>query len=465
MIRLFYFAAVLLFTNLILANTDPLSIKLKDSQKLVQTFSADWKQEQAIHIAVLKNKNTKTYDLVPFLADKSQGVQELASLSLEDEPRIESLHVSKEFVTLIVNTKEGQEVLDFALDGSNSRKRKLGDEFENFKVKLRAEGVTHMLAYQEDTLHILSIENSNAINVQKRPVLGKTTDVLNELFDDNLQAIETMEFVEKGSISNSKVYLYDQVIYFTKDDPKASSTALVSVNLTDTTPITEVKVFNQEGISKIKDYNSFLNPEELLALSLGKEALQLRVLPIANPKDQSAVYDNAQLSQSKITANLDAFLKEASRSRNASTITTNATTDGSILVNLSYVNKKSYQYNWWFHNWMFNQMMWQQQMIQNNVNQMMHSVPTGFGPAPIEHTLYSISEEQIQFVITTSGLLENADNAQTNYIQIDKKSYLESLNKVKKHSELSAAFVKDGYSYIYLDKKTDRIELRFSNYN
>ena len=68
-------------------------------------------------------------------------------------------------------------------------------------------------------------------------------------------------------------------------------------------------------------------------------------------------------------------------------------------------------------------------------------------------------------MITPSGLIETKDSADTNYAQIDKESYLESLDKVRTFSELSAAFLKEGYSYIYLDKKNGILELRFSNYN
>ncbi|MAW95336.1 MULTISPECIES: hypothetical protein [unclassified Leeuwenhoekiella] len=467
MTRRFYFVSLLLlFTHILSANTDPLSIKLQDNQKLVQTFSADWKQEQAIHIAVLRNKDTKMYEVLPFLLDKSHNPKELSVISLTEEPQIESLHFSEDLVTILVNTKAGQEVLDFALDGSSSTKTALDKRFEDYKLKLRSDGVTHLLNYEDDTIHIASIKNSKAITTRDRPVIGRTAGLLEELFKDNLQAIETMDFVDRGSISTSKAYLYNNIISLTKDDPKASSTALVAVNLEETSPISEVQVFNQDAIQKIKDYNSFLNAEKLLALSLSKEELKLSALPIDNPEEQPTVYNNAQLAQSNIGANFNEFLKEASRSRNASTVTTNATTDGSVLVSLSYVDKKSYQYNWWFHHWMFhNQMMWQQQMMQNNLNQMMKSVPTGFGPAPVENVPYYDAEEQIQFVITPSGLIETKDSADTNYAQIDKESYLESLDKVRTFSELSAAFLKEGYSYIYLDKKNGILELRFSNYN
>ncbi|MCC4213010.1 hypothetical protein [Leeuwenhoekiella parthenopeia] len=467
MIRHYSFALVfLLFSNFLVAGIDPLSIKLQDNQKLVQTFSADWKQEQSIHIAVLKNKDTKMYEVLPFLLDKAQNLQKLAALSISEEPRIESLHFSNDLVTLLVTTKDGQEVLDFALDGSSSAKLELKDKFEDYKLKLRSDGVTHMINYEDNTLHIASIENSKNITTQDRPVTGRTADLLEELFKDNLQAIETMDFVDKGSISSAKAYLYDKVISFTKDDPKASSTAVVSVNLEETGPVSEVRVFNQDGIQKLKDYNSFLNPEQLLAISLSKESFKLDVLPIQNADEQSVTYDRAQLAKAEISSDLNEFISKASRSRNTTTITTNAIKEGAVLVTLSYVDKKAYQYNWWFHHWMFqNQMMWQQQMMQQNMNQMMQSVPTGFGPAAPGDAPFYDSDEEISFVLDASGVLKSATGVETTYAQIDQESYTESLKKKRSFSELSAAFLKEGYSYIYLDKDNDILELRFSNYN
>lgn len=107
----------------IFANSETLTIKLEDNEKLVQTFSADWKQEQSVHIAIVKNQDSKTFKLKPYLLDSSRNFHELAAIELEDEPRFESLHFSEELITLFISTKNGQEIIDIALDGNSSTKR------------------------------------------------------------------------------------------------------------------------------------------------------------------------------------------------------------------------------------------------------------------------------------------------------------------------------------------------------
>ncbi len=458
--------SILLFfifcTCSIFANSETLTIKLEENEKLVQTFSADWKQEQSVHLAIVKNQDSKSFKLKPYLLDSSRSFQELADVELEEEPRFESLHFSEELITLFISTKNGQEIIDIALDGSNSIKKDLGEFYEDYTLKLRQEGVTHLLKFDNETLHITSIENTKSIKDQERKASSRVSALLKDMFADNLQAIETLDFVDKGSISNSKAYVYDNRIYLTQDDVKSSSTNLIAIDLSSNDPISEVQVLNQNPFEKIKDYNSFLDPEKLVAVSLSKNQMSIGVSAINNADEEIKSYNQAQIANTKAIEDLDSFLNDASKSRNASTITTNLTANGERMLTVSYVNKSTYKYNWWLHHWMFHdQMIW-----QSNINTMMQSVPTGFGPAaPQNEFNYYKESDEIQLIINSSGFLKPVEHEKTRYSKIDKETYNESLKGVRHFRELSSAYLKDVYSYIYLDSQNNLLELRVSNYN
>ncbi|MGB5942732.1 MAG: hypothetical protein WBG71_07605 [Leeuwenhoekiella sp.] len=265
------------YVSSVSANTDPFSFPIQENQKLVNTFSTDWQQNISLHFAILKNRDSKTYDIQPFYVSEESNIQKLKPVTLDEEPEIMSLHVDNGAATTLLKLKNGIEVVDFSLDGSSTTNFSLGKETQDYKTILRSDGFSCLVNYADNNLKLIVIENSKSIRRQVRRVEKPIQQFFDDLYKNSLQTVETMEYLDKSSISESKCYADGDQLYFTLDNSKQASTSIVAIDITNNDPIDEayrVGTFNED---MLKDYNSFLVGNDLFGISVGKEDFQLQI--------------------------------------------------------------------------------------------------------------------------------------------------------------------------------------------
>jgi len=449
---------IMLLSVLIIFMTNPIKkgakdIKLNKKYKVENTFSGNTSGEDSFHLIIAKNTSSKAYDIIPYHFKDGETIK-LKTIPFDKEPSVLSFHNSRGKLSLITKSKEGKEekirVLDINLASGESKK---SDSFstDDFKAVIREKDKNILLYAKKEAITVVNALSATSTETIVVKPSKEAQEFFKSLSNNNIDAINTNEFVKNGSINDFRVYFEEGVLTLTQEDSKEGFTNAIQIPMDNNELTVDVKVFKNESLNgKIKKSTSYFSEDKLYQLKLRKEEAKLDVYSIgANTKATIDLLNAAFRKAVSDNNSAEKFLKNASKNANAPTVTINKTSIGDVKIRFDYVNKNSYNYRynwWWHHNWMMQQMMWQQQ-------QQIQMRASGFGPNPFEE-IFFIKDEKSHFEIglDLSGNIISPEGLETVYKDIDKKSYIEKLDDNKKLKHSSTVFTEKYFRYIAYNK-------------
>ena len=454
---------ILLFTITLFAIENPkTNIKLDKHYKIENTFSGDLSNENSFHLIFTKNKKSKKFDVFTYIFDGT-SVTELKPIESKKKLSVVSFHKKNNTLSLLLSYKnKGKKFLkEYTVDTTNneiiaSEAMNHEDFVASFREKNRS-----VLIYKTD--ETLVFKNFTSLQTVKTATytFSKKDDYIKEYFEDeSVEAVKTDEFVANGAIGTLRSYLKGDDIFFTKENQKKNTTALLKLSLnSERIEGNNIKIFtNKNNKKRFKKHTSYYNNDHLFLLGLNKKTGTIRIFDTNTSKELSSITIDSSIKEyikadSKFSG-IEKFLKKAGKNRFNPTITVNKTTTENLKVRIDYVDKDyNYHYNWWWHHHQF--MMWQNHMQMQQIN---FSRPGGFGPSQPSELPFYLAKEQKQkrffeIIIDSNGLLNNEANFETTFKDIDKKKHIDNLENKKKIKHKSSCFLDNSFRYIGYNKR------------
>jgi len=458
---------IILFTLLITFNfyaNNEFGFDLPENHKLEATYSADLKEKGSIHLLITKEKGEKYFYLIPYYISKNGDFKELKTTQLSNIPSIISHHYDHNVFTITSYNKEKKAltIIDInTSDGSSTLHQEIN--FPNITSLFRLDNRTVIINKKNKYLFVKEIKTISSNKSYKIDIPKDKLKLYKLITKENATPINQNEYVEKGAISNRKVYISGSNITFTYENSIINTTEVMKIDYINES--INLKSFGFSNNNKFLNFNTFIKENKLYTISSNKEDLVINLINLETEKVEKSISLNENLKD--IYSESESFLKNAKKGKMKPTLTVNKTKDENLLIRIDQVNQTSYQYNhdWWFHHWWFHQqMMWQQQqMIQNQQQQMINSIPNGFGPNPeIYYNINNIIEDivPIEFVINQEfEILKNASN-DTKHSNIDKSKYIEPIEKDKDITNISISFSDTEMKYVYQNKKDKKVYIK-----
>lgn len=450
---------------LFLCATNPIvsvkkEITIDEKYKVESTFSGNISGEDSFHLIIAKNTSSKAYDIIPYLYSDGE-IKKLKPIAFVNEPNVLSFHNNEGTLSLITKSKEDKSeqirVLDIDLSTGNSNKSNAFTT-DDFKTVIREDNKNILVYADKSTIKVLNAEGAESINEIKVEPEKSAQAFFKELSKVKIDAINTNEYVQNGSINDFRAYSENGVLTLTQENTKEGSTNLLQIPIDSET---DIKVGLQEFKGQslkggIKKSTSYFSGNKIYKLKLRKDEAKFDMFNLINQTNEKI--DLFSTDFQKFVSNkenADSFLKNASKNSNAPTVTINKAENGNVKIRFDYVNKNnySYRYNWWWHHqFMMQQMMWQQQQMQMR--------PTGFGPMPFEDIYYSkTSSSHFEIALDVNGNYINPEELITLHKDIDKKSYVEKIDENKKLKYSSTVFTKNTFRYLAYDKSSKSFKI------
>jgi len=466
-----FIITLLLSVSLSQAN-ELFKITLSKDQKLENTFSASLANNTTLHIAVISNKESKKYDLIPVYIDSQKQAKKLTKMVFDEIPVIVSYHLNNNIASLITHNEKKEElsILDFNLTTGASNVNKLKDEAFPDNV-FRLNNKTTLVYTEKEAINSITIENAGLVSYSGVKVPEEYQNKFKKFLKNNPQAINQNEYVKNGSINDARAYLKDDQIIFTENTKSFGADLYIFDFEKQTVDVSEFNFRNTE--TKYRGFNTYIQDENLFVVLNNKEDVLFKTQSIVDKTSTSEISIKNSLQQLKKEAKtLDNFLKASNKANMKPTVTLNKNDMGNFVVRLDYVNKNTYQYHhdWWFHHWMFHQ---NNMMMQRHIQMQTQNMSFGSGPNPEYfntlpeiYTTPSKEEEsyaiEFEYNINSKTIIEDG-NLNTTFKNIDKDSHLDEFENNKKMKEFTADFTENDFRYIYQDKKTKTIYIKYEN--
>jgi hypothetical protein len=454
------------------------SIILPKHYKTENTFSGNLSNKNSFHLIFTKNKKTKNYEVFSYLFD-GQNITKLKSLVSEKSYGVVSFHQKDDILSILFSYKKKKKSFIKRIDYNLISKEKNESEIiphEDFLTSIRQKERSILIYKNKDSFKVLSFLGASTKEVKEISFTGKK-DKLKTFFKDKpVSSIKTDEFVANGATSEVRLYFENNTLFFTKDSDIAVPVSIAGFQLnnkkTNTTQVLKIdlskeiispsfSIFTNSAGKKFKKRTSFYSNNILYQLGLSKKEGQINVSNISLAKTLKTIPLDGSLAQ-YIKGNdqfvgVEKFLKNAGKNKHNITITANKTNTDKIRLRVDYVDiTYSYNYNWWWHHQQF---MWHQQQHQMFIQQNIRSnIPRGFGPnqpsdIPVE--LFTVSKEKrfFEILIDANGVLSKDDLPKSIYKEINKKEYIDKLEKVSNFKMESSCFLEDSFRFIAYSKK------------
>lgn len=474
MTRSILFIAVLLITfSDALANTDPYKVTIPDNTKVVGTYSADFGATSTLHIVLLKNQDTKNFDLLPFFVSENNEVRKLATISVEREPSIISHHSNGSTVSMVSYDEKKKELTVYDLNTETGiHAIHTENDIKSPDNIFRLDDKTY-LVHQDERRRKLNVrvityaKGQDNISFDIDKSLKKEFELFTKFSQD---AINRNEFVKLGSINKRKAYLSEGQLIYTMDDEKSGLTEAMIFHLDGSAKV-EMSKFQNKALDKIKDYNSYIYNGDLFSAASNKEGMIFKVFDM-NSGDETKSFSLEEAmkkaNSGEANSSMQEYLREVSKAKMKSTVTVNATKEGKLLVRVDQVDKNTYNYhyNWWFHHWMWQQQIWHQQMMQQNIQNTINSLPKFTPNGEYYDEYYNVfgplkEEDGLEFVLDTNFDVAPEAGRETKFAIIDRDKYLKEFEDQKNLKEITAGFTSTNFRYIYMDKKTKEVFIAF----
>ena len=445
---------LLLISTSLVAN-DTFTYALEKHQKFEKTFSFDV-ENATIHLVIVKNKDTKKYDLIPFYMDGQQKVEQFKTSSFDDLPEIFSYHQNGDLVTISTIQDKFITVLDYNVK-NGSVIEKTWETKEKSQIKFIDDKKTKYIeSTDKETLELTTIINTEDVQTKKISVAKEFQKTIKSIFKEPVSVVDNQDFVRHGAISEIQGYFNDDKIYFTlynyfeKDIPE-----ILTIDI-DSGTITQTPIL-QNVLEKPNDFNAHIVDDKLFASFSTKEDLALQIYDAKTGVEIKSHTLNGALSEIKtIKSKRLAYLNKTKKFKNKTTISVNKTQDNNYAVVIDFVNRDTYHHNDWF--WLHN-MMFNQQMMLNT------GMPGGFGPKDFiteDIINYWAVEDSmpLEFVLDTNFNLLPEHNGITQKDFVDKQKYAKQLAENKAVFNSSIGFLEDEYRYIYTNKDEDVVTIK-----
>ncbi|MDR6301222.1 hypothetical protein [Mesonia maritima] len=463
------FLSLLVFSSGLLYATDEITFKLEKKQKLIGTFSGDINQEFSVHMIIFKDKNKDDYRIKPFFIDQNQQIKALDEVSFMEEPTIVSYHFEQESSNLsLLVSAEGEDenelhIID--INTQNNFQKRSKQPFKNSYLIVRLTDKSILINREDDNpeLKLVTIKNSDTSSEVNYNFEGENLEDFETIFDKKPEVINTKEFVENGSVNESKLYFSNNKLVFDYTSEDIYKTLQLNPDKKEEPHFQNIEI---SGFDKVKDVNSYIYKDKSFLFINDKEDISLQSYDV---NTGSKLMDNSLRKSLQNTIDkdiLDDFIKDSSRNRNGLTGTVNTTEDKKMLVTIDYVDTRTYNYNynWWFHHWFIHQqMMFQQQMMQQHQQmQMMNYGPNVSSYSDNENIYTKKEHKSIQLLIDTDFSV-STDEAKPERKKIDKEIYIKPLDDNRKIKEATLAFTQNSTRYLYYSKETDSFHIKSEN--
>lgn len=453
-------------------------IKLEKTQRVLSTFSGAIDETKTFHLILTKNLKAKKHNILPYIFENNT-ITEMPVIEFENKFELLSYHVKGEAITLITQTKIDREtsidVMDInTFDGSVLRSEQVFAS-DDLKTVLRGDDKNVLIYVVEKELAMVTINSAQDHTESYLTVNNENRDFINDLQNQPLDAINTSEYVQNGSINNYKAYLNNDDVVITKDHARYDDFKMVKLSTSiEGQQFSKIETVKNENIGKFKKSSAFMYGDKIFLLNVSKKEAQIDIVDAKDKSRKSLdLFSPELLSKSSNKESALDFSKKASKNANEPTITVNKSSKDSFKIRMDYVNKNNYNYYynwWWHHDCMMQNMMWQQnQMLQQQLqqqSQMMRNMSTGFGPNATQADFYidQISEmksndSSFEIAINNNGELLQASEVVTQYKNIDKKKIIDKLNDDRYLRHVSTAFRNDSYTYMAYDKTSESFKV------
>tara|TARA_A100000171_G_scaffold52224_1_gene69644 strand:+ start:31737 stop:33137 length:1401 start_codon:yes stop_codon:yes gene_type:complete len=446
---------LLLFVSTVSVANDTFSYTLEKHQKFEKTFSFAV-ENATIHLIIVKNKDTKKYDLIPFYMNSQQMVNQFETSSFEDVPDIFAYHTNGDVVSISTFQDKTIAVLDYNLQNGSVLEKTWESKDKPVIKFIDATKTKYLERTDKETLELTTITTSADVQTKKISVSKEFQKAIKEIFKEPVSIVDNQNFVKHGAISEIQGYFNDETIYFTFYDYFQKDTPEILI-IDITTGIISQKQILQDVLEKPTDFNAHIVDDMLFASFLTKEDLAFQVYDAKSGSVKQSHTLNGTLSQLRtIKGKRLAYLKKTKKFKFKSTVSVNKTQDNKYAVVVDVVNRDTYHhYDWfWLHTMMFNQ-----QMMLNM------GMPGGFGPKDFiteDIINYWASEDSIplEFVLDANFNLLPDHNGATLKEFVDKEKYAKQLAENKTVFNSSIGFLENEYRYIYTNKDEDVVTIK-----
>jgi len=454
--------ALLLATVTTSYATDIFNFKLNENQKFESSCSVSFPDDATLHVVVVKNTETKKYDVLPFFMNNEGNIKEMGTASFEDKPDLLSSHKVGSTVSVLMYSRRNLTVTDFSLNNTMviTESLELRKRPDNI-ITQPNQSIVVVPGLNGKELEFILVGNSQSIKQKTTEVPKEYQRSIKNIFATNPDIINTDEFVQNGSIGNNQVYYENGNFIMITDENKDEQIEAFIVNPENDGSLTR-KVFTTTAqLDKIKDGNSYLMDGKIFGMYLGKKDFGISVFDIETGEESKKFLLSEDISQIESARKTEEYMKSATKQRMRPTIAVNKTKNNNYSVIIDYVDATNYVY----HNWMWmHQMMMMQQMMMLQQQQQTMIRAGGFGPNPTEYEIDEMFyEEQTNSLNITldqdlNMLRDKSDP--TKYQFVDKKKIMDNLKESKDFKNISAAFLENEYHYMYTDKQEETIYIR-----
>lgn len=441
--------------------TDIFNYKLKENEKYENSYSVNFADEATLHLVIVKNKDTRNYDVLPFYMDKNGDVKQMATASFEDEPDFLSSHKVGNTVTLLMYTRRNLTVADFDFNSTSlaTQKFPLREKPDNIITKPHS-SIVVIPGLNGKNLEFLLVENSQKIKQKTVTIPEDYQKDINRIFTNNPDIINTDQFVQNASIGNSQAYYENGKFIIINDENADAQLEAFIINPESNEPLISRIFTTTVQLDKIKDANSYLLDGKLFGMYLGKKDFGISVFDINTVREEKKILLSEDISQLESAKKIQDYMKGATKSKMKATIAVNKTKNNNYAVTVDYVDTTTYTYyNWW---WMHQHMMFHQQMLQQQQQNMMR--PGGFGPNPANYEMdalfYSGKSVSLNFTLDQNLRMLRDNSDPTNYQFVDKEKIIKTLEENKDFINMSAGFLENEYHYMYTDRKEETVYFR-----
>lgn len=456
------------------STSDPFLI-LARHYKVESTFSGNTEGEKSFHLIIAKNNKTKSYEIIP-IEFKDNDLLSFESIHFDKKPGIVSFHNNENTVSIITSVKakkhDAFNVIDIDLiSGKNFKSEDISSE--DFKAVIRKENSNLLVFSNKNELKILNAVNASSIETITAVPDKNNKYIFDELKDGSLDAVNKDEFVSNGSINKLRAYSEGDELILTHENSKLGSTTVAKIHLDKGSEVDIAeKVYQVKSNKKSKKSTSFVDGQKLYQLKLNKEAGDINVFDFNTDNQSSLSLNNSHVSRkSKGFKSVEDFLKNSTKSINEPTVSVNKSKSGNVVLRADYVNKNTYYYRynwWWHHDSMLQQMMWQMQHDQM-MKQVRQNIPK-YGPSPewydeLAVLTAKVEHHYFEIVLTPDSEVVSNTSEETIHKYVDKKKYVEELDKDKTIKHASSLFVGEKLRYFAFDNKKKEFKIFHKDIN
>lgn len=447
-------------------------VKLDKKYKVQGTFSGNTSGENSFHLILAKNKEDKTFEVLPY-SYEGESLNAIAPVVFDEEVHIVSFHNNDDVLTLITQKKIKRDTFLNIVDvnlSTGEHEVSAPIDAEHFKTVLRTKDQNYLVFAKFNQLIIKEV--ISAADIKETELLSnlENEDFLKRLSEQGIDALNQEGFTTNGSIKDYRLYKNDDQIIITKDSNKSHKTRVLKINLDEKEEangaITTYE--SKDGMEKVKKETSYFLDNKIYQLKVSKKDAVINIFNLDNEKSENINLSSSRMME--VVSNkesLSNFSKQATKSKNQPTITVNPTTSNALKVRLDYVNVNEYSYQnnwWWHHQWMMQNMMWQQQMMQQQMMRNVQNSLPRFGPNPPEVFIpvkaSASSNSYVEFAIDPRNQLLDAKDLIPIHKDIDKKKYIDKLEAKTYLKTASTVFTDNAFRYFAYNKNFKSFEVR-----